>query len=77
VNNTNIGITEFKEKIIQEILHLSTQIETEELEGNQDHRLALSGKRSRCSKCYEEIVQQGGRDHAQRVTRQSNYWCTS
>jgi len=77
INNTNIGITEFREKIIQEILNQSTQIISEEQESDRDHRLALSGKRSRCSKCYEEMVQQGGRAHAQRVTKQSNYWCTS
>lgn len=43
--NTNIGIIEFMEKIIQEILHLSTQIETEEQQGSQHHRLVLSGKK--------------------------------
>lgn len=77
VNNINFGITEFREKIIQEILDQSTQIETEEEEGNQEHRLALSGKRSRNSKCYNEIVKQGGRAHVQKITKQSNYWCTS
>jgi len=77
INNTNIGITEFREKIIQIILNQSTQIISEEQESDRDHRLALSGKRSQCSKCYEEMVQQGGRAHAQRVTKQSNYWCTS
>lgn len=40
-----IGITEFREKIIQETLNQSTQIESDEEEGNQDHRLALSGKK--------------------------------
>jgi len=77
INNTNIGITEFREKIIQEILNQSTHIISEGQESDWDHRLVLSGKISRCSKCYEEMVQQGGRTHAQRVTKQSKYWCTS
>lgn len=77
INNTSIGITKFKEKIIQEIIDQSTQIEATEQEGDQDHSLALSGKISRCSKCYEEMVQQGSRAHGRRVTKQSNYWCTS
>jgi len=72
-----IQITEFREKIIQEILDQSTQTKSTEQEGDRDHRLALSGKRSQCSKCYKEMVQQGCRAHDQRVIKQSNYWCTS
>lgn len=37
VNNTNIGITEFREKIIQETLDQSAQIESDEEENNLNY----------------------------------------
>lgn len=45
INNTSIGITEFKENIVQEILDHFTPIKSAEQEGDRDHKLALFGKK--------------------------------
>jgi len=49
------------------------EIDKEEVE----HKLSKFGKRHRCVKCYDEMVKQGGRKHAQRITKPSNYWCAA
>ncbi|KAL4154119.1 hypothetical protein QTP88_001952 [Uroleucon formosanum] len=73
VNKTKIGITEFKEMLVKDMCGVYEETDKEEVE----HKLSKSGKRTRCVKCYDEMVKQGGRKHAQRITKQSNYWCAA
>ncbi|KAE9528590.1 hypothetical protein AGLY_012165 [Aphis glycines] len=72
VNKTKIGITEFKEMLVKDMCGVY-----EETNKEVEHKLSKSGKRTRCVKCYDEMVKQGGRKHAQRITKQSNYWCAA
>ncbi|KAL5244229.1 hypothetical protein ACI65C_011639 [Semiaphis heraclei] len=73
VNKTKIGITEFKEMLVKDMCGDYEETDKEEVE----HKLSKSGKRTRCVKCYDEMAKQGGRKHAQRITKQSNYWCAA
>lgn len=66
-----MGATEFRENIVQALLTKSKILNTNE---GESHKL-IHFKRGRCFNCYFEIVQQGGREHAQKITRKVNTLC--
>jgi len=72
VNKTKIGIIEFKEMWVKDMCGVY-----EETDKEVEHKLSKSRKRTRCVKCYDEMVKQGERKHAQRITKQSNYRCAA
>jgi hypothetical protein len=73
VNKTKIGITEFKEMLVEDMCDDYEETNKEEVE----HRLSKSRKRNQCVKCCDEMAQQRGRKHTQRITKKSNYWCAA
>lgn len=63
-----MGVTEFRENIVRALLteaNISKILKTNE---GESHKL-IHSKRGRCSNCYFEMVQQGGREHAQKITK--------
>lgn len=58
INKKNIGITEFKETLVQEMRDEYDETNEDITEG--EHKLTKSGKKSRCKKCYDEMAEQGG-----------------
>lgn len=56
INKNNIGITEFKEILVQEICDKYDKINKDIAEG--EHKLTKSGKISRCKKCYDGMTEQ-------------------
>lgn len=72
VKNCNMSITTFKQNIMSMIEKpeaLNTQI--------NKHNLIEKTTRNRCFKCYKDFVQQGGRTHAQKITKKIKTFCST
>ncbi|CAI6377535.1 unnamed protein product [Macrosiphum euphorbiae] len=67
-----IDITTFREILIEHLLSKNEEIPT----GNE-HKLEETKSRGRCASCYKNMVEQGGRLYAQRITRQIKTKCAS
>ncbi|XP_060846172.1 piggyBac transposable element-derived protein 4-like [Rhopalosiphum padi] len=75
VTGYKMGVTEFRENIVQALLMKTTNIPmiSKPTEG-EIHKI-VNSNRGRCSNCYFEMVQQGGREHAQKITRKVQTKC--
>ncbi|KAL4125935.1 hypothetical protein QTP88_010172 [Uroleucon formosanum] len=60
-----MGVTEFRESILKSLIQKS---EISQISQGENYKL-VTCKRGRCCECYNEMVKQGGRQHAQKVTR--------
>lgn len=58
--------------MIENVLEKKEEIPTENV-----HKLLESKSRGRCTNYYKHMVAQGGRTHAQRITRQIRTKCSS
>lgn len=58
-----MGVTEFRENIVQALLTKVNISKIFKRNEGESHKIIYS-KRGRCSNCYFEMVQQGGREHA-------------
>lgn len=65
ITQQKMDITSFREILIGNLLENGDEIQTENL-----HKLEETKSKGRCTNCYKNMVTQGGRIHAQRVTRQ-------
>lgn len=63
VTGNKMGETEFRENIVQALITKANIFKTLKTNEGKSHKL-IHSKRGRCSNCYFEIVQQGGREHA-------------
>jgi len=68
VTGNKMGVTEFRENIVQALLMKPNIPMIPKSTGGEIHKI-VNSKRGRCSNCYFEMVQQGGREHAQKITR--------
>jgi hypothetical protein len=74
VTGNKMGVVEFRENIIQVLLMKANIPMIPKSTGGEIHKI-VNSKRGRCSNCYFEMVQQGGREHAQKVTRKVSTKC--
>lgn len=72
ITQKKISITSFREILIENLLEKKEEIPTE-----NSHKLLETKSRGRCSNCYKHMVAQGGRKHAQSITRQIRTKCSS
>eukprot|EP00102_Acyrthosiphon_pisum_P012066 XP_008181066.1 PREDICTED: uncharacterized protein LOC103308793 [Acyrthosiphon pisum] len=72
ITKQKIDITTFREILIEHLLSKNEEIPT----GNE-HKLEETKSRGRCASCYKNMVEQGGRLYAQRITRQIKTKCAS
>ncbi|VVC45959.1 SET domain [Cinara cedri] len=71
VTGHKMSVTEFRENIVQALItkaNISMILKPNE---GEIHKL-INSNRGRCSNCYFEMVQQGGRNHVQKVTQPEN-----
>ncbi|XP_060878894.1 uncharacterized protein LOC132951162 [Metopolophium dirhodum] len=68
VTGNKMGVTEFREYIVQALLTKANFPMIPTPTEGEMHKI-VNSKRGRCSNCYFEMVQQGGRKHAQKITR--------
>ncbi|KAE9523006.1 hypothetical protein AGLY_016637 [Aphis glycines] len=75
VTKNKINVTSFREHLVRCLIKKNDipYIPTEQ----PKHQLEETKFRGRCSECYKEMVLQGGRKHAQLVTRQIRTKCLS
>ncbi|XP_050063217.1 piggyBac transposable element-derived protein 4-like [Aphis gossypii] len=71
VTGNKIGVTEFREIILKSLIQKS---EISQISQEENHKL-VTCKRGRCYECYNEMAKQGGRQHAQKVTRKVQTMC--
>lgn len=74
VTGNKISVTEFRENILKVLLTKPILSQISQNNDGEVHKL-INFKRGRCSNCYTEMVQQGGRKHAQKVTRKVQTQC--
>lgn len=72
ITKQKIDITTFRESLIDHLLSKNEEIPTENV-----HKLVETKSRGRCASCYKNMVEQGGRLHAQRITRQIKTKCAN
>lgn len=65
VTGNKMSVTEFREKILKSLIQKS---QISQISGGENHELVPCKRRS-CYECYNEMVKQGGRQYAQKVTR--------
>jgi len=75
VIGNKMGVTEFREEIVTALLTKNNIPMIPTLTEKEVHKI-VNSKRSKCSNCYSEMVQQGGRTHAQKITRKVQTMCT-
>lgn len=74
VIGNKMGVTEFRENMIQALLTKANISKTLKTIGGEIHKL-VNSKRGRCSNCYFEMVQQEEKKHAQAIIRKVNTLC--
>lgn len=67
-----MGVTEFREHIIQALITKANK--SKKTNEGKLYKL-INSKRGRCSNCYLEMVQQGGMEHAQKITHKVQTLC--
>lgn len=73
VTGNKMGVTAFRESILKSLIQKS---EISQISQGENHKL-VTCKRGRCYECYNEMVKQGGRQHAQKVTQKVQTMCIS
>ncbi|KAL4131911.1 hypothetical protein QTP88_009143 [Uroleucon formosanum] len=73
VLNLLVRETNRYESILKSLIQKS---EISQISQGENHKL-VTCKRGRCCECYNEMVKQGGRKHAKKVTRKVQTMCTS
>lgn len=70
-----MNITVFREILIISLLKSDEMTLFGNIQTAKYHELEKVKSRGRCFACYKEMMLQGGRDHAQNITRQVTSKC--
>lgn len=77
IHQKKIDITVFREMLIESLIKSDEITLLENIPTAQYHALEKVKTRGRCFTCYKEMMLQGGRDHAQKITRQVTTKCNT
>jgi len=70
VTSKKISVTQFRESIIHSL------IKKIEVQPSEEKHILINAQRGKCYICYKEMAEQGGRQHAQKITRRVQTKCT-
>ncbi|XP_060881920.1 piggyBac transposable element-derived protein 4-like [Metopolophium dirhodum] len=71
VTSKKISVTQFRESIIHCL------IKKIEVQPSEEKHILINAQRGKCYICYKEMAEQGGRQHAQKITHKGVSGCSS
>jgi len=69
LTSKKISVTQFRESIIHSL------IKKIEVQPSEEKHILINAQRGKCFICYKEMAEQGGRQHAQKITRRVQTKC--